>query len=549
MVNDAGQMLRTPFFTGKAIMKNRTLLFVLSFVLLTGTVNGQMYPQKSGNSGRPGNYLLPGQQGNPQANPTNRRPTGAPVPKALPSRQLAAPGLVPKARENRTSCLMESSRKADSVDLVEILLEVNGTVVPQDTKDRQPEKIEVLAGFRYEERTEEYTWGPNIKCSSVRLYDQAGMKQTFRDKTNRPLLDASRRYIVAGFDGKKMLRYSTGGPLQNEQYLLLEELPFDTLLLDQLVPNRQVNLGEEWTVPDETLKAMLGLEAIQRNTVRLVLTAIIDDIAEVDIYLNGGKDASGKQLPGSLEGASMGSTVSLDIQGKYQFDLRNRRMTWFGVRMEEIRGGSLIEPQIESTAILRIKTAPLTGSEKLTREVVESLPKELSPDRLLIAYNGQTGPWRFRHTRKWKMIEDNDRSAALCLIDKGETIAQCNIMLGSKVDSSTMPSLEAYKKELRKGLGEQFGKIVHESEVVDQNKYLIYSVMIDGTAEELPFRWLYYLLTDPEGNQVTVMFEIRAEMLDRFEGQSEEIIQSFRIIPPAPEEKNTGISATVEEKQ
>lgn len=456
---------------------------------------------------------------------------GAPVPKPLPSQQLAAQGPIQKASENKTSCRLETVRKIDSIDLVEVLLEVNGMVVPQESPGQQKEKIDILAGFRYEERTEEYAFGERPQLSSIRLFEHAGMKRTFRDSTNRSLLDASRKYIIVKFDGKKMVRFSPEGPLQYEQSLLLDELPCDTLLLDQLVPNRLVHLGEEWTVADEVLKAFLGMEAIEKNTLRLVLSAIIDDVAEVDLYLDGGQDAAGKPLPGSLEGASLGGTVSFDLQGKYQFDLKNRRMTWFGIRLEEIRGGNMIEPQLESTALLRIKIAPLTGSEKLTRSIADSLNHTPDSTLLQIVYNGQNGPWRFQHSRQWRMIEDNEKSAALCLLVKGEAVAQCNIMLADKVDNLSMPSLEVYKKELQKGLGEKFGKFVKETEVVDPSKYLVYSVVIDGMLEDIPFRWLYYLLTDPEGNQATVMFEIRADMLELFEGMADEIVQSFKLIP------------------
>lgn len=454
-----------------------------------------------------------------------------PTPSALPSQRLASP--VPAQQAGRrTSCLLKSSRKVGSTDLVEVLMEVSGKIDSGIDRQSGPEEFEAVAGFRYEEYTDEYRVGASPLLRSIRQYEQAGLKRRIGRTVSKPLLDAARKNIVCMYDGKSMTRFSPAGPLKNDQFLLLDELICDSLLLDGLLPGRQTKLGEEWTVPDALVRQLLGLAAMENNTVRLILTAIIDDIAEVDILLHGGNDAKGNPLPSTIQGTSLGASVEIDLQGKYQFDLRSGRMTWFGIRINERRGTGLIEPKLDTNGLIRLKIAPLTKPDHLTDDLLDTLRVAPKPELLLLTYNGLNGPWRFRHERQWKMIEDGERAAALCLMLKGEGVAQCNILLNKKIDSKTMPSLEVYKDELKRGLGEKFGKIVKEDEFVNADKYMVYMVMIDGTFEELPFRWIYYLLTDPQGNQVTLMFEIRADMLEKFGPYGREILQSFRIIPP-----------------
>ncbi|MBR2004485.1 MAG: hypothetical protein IJ991_09945, partial [Thermoguttaceae bacterium] len=41
----------------------------------------------------------------------------------------------------------------------------------------------------------------------------------------------------------------------------------------------------------------------------------------------------------------------------------------------------------------------------------------------------------------------------------------------------------------------------------------------------------YYLVTDEAGNQATLMFEIRADMLDNYDDSGREIVETFRIVP------------------
>ncbi len=391
-------------------------------------------------------------------------------------------------------------------------------------------KMEILAGFRYEERTEEYNVSPSVSLKSVRQYTQAGMKQKLDKNITRSLLDSLRKNIVTSFDGKKIDIYSPGGPMKGDQYLLLNDLACNTLLLDLLLPNKKVSLGDEWVVSNEVLAALLNLEAVENNTLKFTLTAIIDDIAEVDFYLEGGKDEKGKDLASNLEGAFYGASVSADLQGKYQFDLKRNRMSWLGIKIIENRTESLVEPAIDMTAVLRIKIAPLPKPDLLTNDVQKELLKA-APDRRLV-YDGQNGPWTFYYDRHWRMIEDTKTSSALCLVLKGEGVGQCSIYANPRVERDKMPPLDFYKKELEKGLGDRFGKFARTSQFVNEAGYLVYAAIVDGNYEDQPYRWIYYLLTSPEGCQSSIMFEVRADQLEQFNGIDEYIIDSFRMIIP-----------------
>lgn len=476
--------------------------------------------------GRPGVLNQPGSRGN------------VPVPKALPSQRLAQQAPATRGQE-RTSCLLLSSRSEGKTDLVEVVLEGSGTMNPGSeagSEDASGEKMEVVAGFRYEERTLKYqTEGGSPDLFSIRQYEQAGMKQKIGDDLTRTVLDASRKNIGCQYKGKNLLEFSTGGPLKSDQYSLLNELPFNSILLDLLLPGKEVRLGEEWFVSSDILASLLNLEAVENNTVHFTLTAIIDDIAEVDFYLQGGKNDKGEDLPSTLTGAWQGASVSTNLEGKYQFDLKNRRLTWLGVRINEQRSGSLVEPALDWTAVIRIRIALLGKPEKLNNDFLESLSLKTDPENLRLFYDGKNAPWTFYHTRNWRIIEDSARSTALCLVVGGEGIAQCNISANEQVKSGKMPSLEFYKKELKNGLGERFGRFVKDSEFKTEEGDLVYAVLVDGTFEDQSFRWIYYLITSPEGCQSSIMYEIRADKLEAFNESGLMIFNTFKMI--IPEEK------------
>ncbi|MBR4752230.1 MAG: hypothetical protein IK077_10765 [Thermoguttaceae bacterium] len=446
-----------------------------------------------------------------------------------------------KAANTQESCSLISGRKKGSCSIVEVSLEGSGDIL-QTNQTGQYERagIEFVAGFKYEELFTEYALLGAVR--SVRQYEQAGMKRKMGASVTRPLLDSSRKNVVSDFDGKKITIYSPVGAMKAEQYALLNEAPFNTTLLDRLLPNKEVKLGDVWQIPTEILAALLGVEAIENNTVRLTLTSIVDNFAEVELYLQGGKDAKGVDLPSTLECASEGASVALDLNGKYQYDMNSRQITWFGLKISERRSESVATPGLECNVTLKISVAPLDEPEKLTEDVVAKMQGAPKPEMLRLYYNAQKGPWKFQHSRRWKMIEDADKAAALCYVDRGEAVAQCNILSNGKIDLTTQPNLEGYKSEIQKGLGDRFAEFKQEAEYEGQNGESVYYVVADGVFEETPFRWVYYLITDKEGNQATIMFEIRADFLDRYDDSGNEIVESFRLLPRS----TTGLQETIE---
>lgn len=451
------------------------------------------------------------------------------------TRKQSAPNAQPATTQNassqKDSCALKSSRVVGSADVVEVSMEASGEVLqtnPTGKTDRM--EMEVVAGFKYEERYERYASSGPIR--TIRRYEQAGMKRKLGANIVRPLLDSSRKYVVSEYDGKKTTRvYSVGGPMKDEQYALIHELPFNTTLLDRLLPNREVKLGEDWTISDDLVVALLGVDAIANNTLRLTLTSVSDAFAEVEIYQVGAKDARGNETASTLECASEGASLGLDVEGKFQFDLAANRISWFGLHIDERRSESVATPGLNWSATIKISIAPLEKPEKLTDDVVASFQGEPTPDQLALYYNAQNGPWKFRHSRAWKMVEDSDKITSLCYLQGGEAVAQCNILSNGKIDLESKPTLEGYKDEIKKGLRDRFAEFKQEASYEGTGDVSVYYVVADGSYEEIPFRWIYYLITDKDGNQATIMFELRADLMEQYDDSGNEIVESFRLAP------------------
>ena len=507
--------------------RNRAAAFTIA-ITCVATVLFAWNAESMAQSARNGVGTRAGQLAAPQRQPAGqpRQPVTAPQ----PNRPVAANPQQP-AKE---SCNLTSSHKPGAADVVEISLEAHGQVIQTLQSGKQESAtMEVAAGFKYEERFDKYT--PNGPARTIRQYEKAGMKRKIGANTALPKLDKSRKFVVSEYDGKKTQLYSLGGAMRDEQYALLHELPFNTTMLDLLLPNREVKLGEDWRLSNDAVVALLGVDAIENNTIHLSVTSIADNFAEVELYQIGDKDKDGKDGPSTLECAAEGASVSLDMEGKYQFDLNSRRITWFGINISERRSQSVATPGLDWNATLKINIAPLEKPDKLSDETIASMKLDPTDELLKLYYNAHKGPWKFQHSRKWKMIEDGAKITSLCYLDGGEAIAQCNILSNGKIDLTTKPSLAGYKEQIQKGLGERFVEFKEQAEYDGAGGVSVYYVVADGVYEESPFRWVYYLVTDKNGAQATIMFELRADLLEQYDDSGNEIVESFKLVPRSNE--------------
>lgn len=426
------------------------------------------------------------------------------------------PAVAEKSDKSGEKYLLKSDRKKGSADLVETLLEVSGDVKLMNEEQKQvSDKMEVVAGFRYEERIEKFSvsTGPLV---GVRQYNLAKAKMKIADDLKTPELDAKLQTIVCTLDKDKVSLFSPNGPLRGEELLLIEDLPGNTLTLDRLLPNKEVQIGDSWKIDDGVLRSLLSVDAVIESEAEAVLTAVADNMAMVEIG-------------GHVSGVYLGANTEMEIQAKYQFDFTTKRINWLGLLIKEDRSIGHVSPGFDLSARLQVKISPLEKPQSLTDAVMKDI--EITPDEkvLELKYDGGKGPWRFSHHRDWYVFQDDPQTTILRKLHKGELVAQCNIADMGKVDVKTMASPTQFQKELKDGLGDSYKEIAAASEYKNGAGYKVYNVLIDGVVDDLPLRWIYNLLTAPDGRQSVVVFVVEASMLEQFGDSDEELLETFRM--------------------
>ena len=435
-------------------------------------------------------------------------------------RPLSTPSTTSSAQKRISGAtdtyLLKSSRTKGSTDLVETLLEVTGEVKDVNAEQKKTsDKMEVVAGFRYEERIDQFSL-TSTSLSSIRQYNLAKAKIKIADDIRTPELDDKLQTIVCRLEGDKVSLFSPKGSLRGEQLLLVEDLPGNTLTLDRLLPNKEVRIGDSWKVTDSVLRSFLSVDSINENSVEAVLTAVADKMAMVEVV-------------GDISGTYLGATTEMSVRAKYQFDLEGKRINWLGLLIEENRSIGHVGPGLDLVARLQVKISPVAGPQSLTDDILRSVNLRPNDAVMKLKYDGGKGPWRFSHGRDWYVFQDDPQSTIIRKLYDGGLVAQCNIADMGRIDVRTMTTLDKFQKDLQDGLGTNFGKVVAAEQRTHKAGYKMYTVLIDGMVDELALRWIYNLLTDKDGRQAVVVFVVEAEMLEQFADADEELLDTFRL--------------------
>ena len=442
--------------------------------------------------------------------PADSAPKTAALP---PSASSAKPSAAKTAAKDKY--LLQSGRQKGSTDLVETLLEVTGEAMQVNSDFKEvKEAMEVVAGFRYEERVDQFS--STGQLVSVRQYNLAKSKMKVGESLKMPELSSDLQTIVCTLDKDKVSLFSPHGSLRGEQLLLIEDIPGNTLTLDRLLPNTEVAVGESWKIGDAVLRSFLSVDAVLSSNVEAVLTAVADNMAMIEVV-------------GDVSGVYLGAATEISVRAKLQFDLSIQRINWLGAMIEECRSIGHVGPGVELVAKLQVKISPIDAPQALTDARMKTISTKPNAAVLQLKYDGGKGPWRFSHDRSWYVYQDDPQTTVLRKLVNGDLIAQCNVADMGTVDLKTMTTLAKFQQDLIAGLGNNFGKVAASGEYEDKRGYKIYKVLLDGVVDDLSLRWIYHLITDKDGKQSVVVFVVEAAMLDQFAGADDALLDTYRM--------------------
>jgi hypothetical protein len=411
---------------------------------------------------------------------------------------------------------LRSPKPDGSPRRVTVSLEVGGHLKVAADKKTESVPMSVVAQFGYDEQRLDDGSAADNRLA-VRWYDDVRAVIKAADQMGKPQLREGRQLIAVSAREKDVILASPNGPLTRDELDLIE-IPANTLILDELLPQDDVEVGHKWKPSDTKLARLLLLDAVAQTDVECRLVDVQNDVAEITI-------------DGPLSGATKGVASQIELKGKLTFDVKQGIAKSLVLAIKEDRGVGFAAPGVDVVAKLKISISPLNESKLLTGELLSNANLPQSDEPPPLEYVSKEKGYRFEYDRRWHFVSEAPERIVMRLVDRGDLVAQCNIMPATKNLDRPIP-LDEFQADVQKALGQTFGQFEHASEASTQSGLRMLRVVAAGTAETLPIQWRYYTVHDKTGRDITVVFTMEAPLAEQFKDQDRPIVESIEFIAP-----------------
>ena len=435
-------------------------------------------------------------------------------------------GTVRAADQDNQSFQLLTRRQIGELSRVQVVLEVDGKLDIKTAKaGAQQLPLSVAAKMLYDEQILDLPDDAGQPVKSARFYRKAQADLAVDKREQKIELSPSRRLIVqqAGQDGCVMV--SPLGALERNQLDLID-VPGNSAVLDALLPDEPVKIGDHWSHNKQLLTPLLGLDEVTESSIESHFKTVEEGVAKIE-------------LSGSASGTIAGAKSEMRVKAKYFFNLNDQMITWLIMDIQEERARGPVEPGFVVQARLQMVRAHLESSRQLSEEFLQTVDLEISDNNQLLAHISEERAFQFHHDRSWHVMAERPEVTILRKIVDGKLVAQCNISSLIRLPHGQQRSLDEFQKDIQGALG----KVLAQLDVAEQGQtgsgLSVLRVVASGTVSKLPIQWIYYHLAGEDGRRASYVFTLEVPKLEKFAGADETIIESFEFLPQEQEGEET----------
>lgn len=363
-------------------------------------------------------------------------------------------------------------------------------------------------------------------AATARL-DVAGDSQTLA-------LPADARAVTVARLGTTPCPYLPEAALSRDELELLET-PFDSLLLEDLLPGRPVAPDDRWPLGGDLAAGLLAIDTVESGAVEARLVGVGEGVASIAI-------------DGAVDGAVDGVPTHVIVSGSFTIaadtDEDGHVLVGAISRLEAVirerRQPGHVAAGFEVEARLAVTREPAGDAEPAPEDASEGTATARrrgpgGPGR--VWYRDPLGRYDVVHEAGWRCVEEDAGGVVLRLIDLGALVAQCSITALPRSEDAAVPSLDEVKRHVERSLSGQFRRFDGATQAVrEKDGVRVVRVVSEGDAEGLPFRWIHYVLTDDAGHRVNVTFMVEASLERRLGIADERFVAGLRLAPEAGRE-------------
>jgi hypothetical protein len=404
---------------------------------------------------------------------------------------------------------------AERTQQVHTVVEVEGKLaINTDGKSVRQLPMAAKAELRFSEKFLPSRADAGVR--TIRHYSAADAKIRIQESDIEQTLRPERRLIATAATDTANL-YSISGPLTREELELIDTVGSSTAL-DLLLPRASIEMEGTWKLADSTIARLLCLEAVGHQDVVATLKKVEDGLAMIE-------------LAGKVSGAVGGVSTELELEGKVNFHLEAKCVTWLALQYDEKRDIGHAQPGYDATIRVRVQAEPIQSSPELTDP---SLPGLLAKDQAgqsLLEFKAEKAGVAFLHDRRWSVMVDRFDTVILRLIDRGDLIAQCNITRLPALEKGKQMALAEFQRDVEQTLAKNKAQIVEAAQTQNDEGLRVLRIVVSGAASELPIQWVYYHLSDASGQRASLVFTMDARLVERFAQIDRELVENLELSP------------------
>jgi hypothetical protein len=430
---------------------------------------------------------------------------------------------------------------------VRMRLDVSGELFAGTGRDgatvREP--VAMNARFDFDERPDA------AGTATARRYRDATAALELAGQQNSTTLAGDARQLLVVRRGTTPSAYLEHGFLTRDEADLLET-PFDSLLIDDLLPLAAVRLDERWDVAADLAAGLLAIDTIESGGLVARLVEVTDGRAKVIVegMVDGAADGAPTHV--TVEGSFFATVVAAsmppasrdgdgDGDGRFVFQGRIAQAT---VVMRERRQPSHVAPGFDVEARLAVARGPIDSDTVEDEAVASAAAVETADhDAPALRRRGAGEPGRLWHRdpasrfdlvhdARWKRVEDGPHGLVLRLVDHGALVGQCSIMCLPGAAAAEPPSVADVRRDFERSLAGQVSRIDEADETVRDDGLRVVRLEAAGTAGGLSFRWMHYVLAGAEG-RASVTFMCEEPLRPRFGDADRRLVEGLRLLVAA----------------
>jgi hypothetical protein len=443
---------------------------------------------------------------------------------------------------------------------VRVRLDVTGELLAPAGPDAAAvrEAVEMAARFDFEE-TSLAPSTPEAATVVRRSYLDATASMRVGNATTATTLGADARQLMVARQGTTPMPYLDDGFLSGEESDLLET-PFDSLLIDDLLPREPVSIGQVWEIPADITAGLLAIDTVESG----VIEARMQDAADARATVT---------FAGIIDGAVDGVPTHVTVEGSFAVAARtieataestdsepvrhqlHGRVAQVSAVIRERRQASHVAPGFDVEARLLVaRTSLEPGLEKDFGKHAESAADvaatpvrtgtgEGQPSRRRgeggpgrVWYRDPQGRFDLVHDVRWRRVEDGPNGLVMRLVDRGALVGQCSMTSLPQATAASLPTRDDVQRDVERSLSGQVVRSDAAEETDRDDGLRIVRLASSGTAGRLPFRWIHYVLAAQDGSRVSVTFMFEESMQQRFGDADRPLIEGLRLPAARPDE-------------